>query len=275
MSNPLFRLIQQFADRNGIAIRRHVSAQEQEALFKAIQPVRTEHELVRIGGKGDGGYLVPDDLEGITACFSPGVDVTADFERALLDRGLRTFQIDGSINDTPLKHERNRFEAKFLGIVDDENTITLDTWVRQSMGDEPGDLILQIDIEGHEWLALAQVSDETLRRFRIIVIELHQLDAAFLAQGSTVIAPVLDRLRRHFDIVHLHANNCAPVIRGKVHAVAPAVEATLLRRDRSVQRQACDAIEHPLDRDNVPARPKVAIPRSMYALHAESNANAA
>ena len=28
-----------------------------------------------IGGAGDGGYLVPDDLDGIEYCFSPGVNL--------------------------------------------------------------------------------------------------------------------------------------------------------------------------------------------------------
>jgi hypothetical protein len=38
------------------------------------------------------------------------------------------------------------------------------------------DLILQMDIEGAEWHVLLNVSRDTLRRFRIIVIELHDLE---------------------------------------------------------------------------------------------------
>ena len=49
--------------------------------FKKRGPVKTEHELIRIGGSKDGGYLVPNDLSGIQACFSPGVSDLADFKK--------------------------------------------------------------------------------------------------------------------------------------------------------------------------------------------------
>jgi hypothetical protein len=273
--NNLLKPVQLLAARFGVAMRPHVPAADQEAFFRAIQPVETEHPLVRIGGAGDGGYLVPDDLDGVVACFSPGVSETVSFEEELLERGLRTFQIDASIADTPLKHPNNAFARKFLGIVSDDKTITLDDWVRESVGDTPGDLMLQMDIEGHEWLTLAQVSDETLARFRIIVLELHGLDRVFESFGATVLTPVLERLRRHFDIIHLHANNVVPVMRGRRHAVAPLVEATLLRRDRSNRRAPLARLPHPLDRDNLPDRAPVALPRSMYDFSAVPAAPAA
>lgn len=37
-------------------------------------------KLTRIGSSNDGGYLVPDDLDGIKSCFSPGVANNSDFE---------------------------------------------------------------------------------------------------------------------------------------------------------------------------------------------------
>lgn len=41
-------------------------------------------DLIRLGPNGDGGYLVPDDLTGIEACFSPGVCATSEFENTVL-----------------------------------------------------------------------------------------------------------------------------------------------------------------------------------------------
>ena len=43
-------------------------------VFQLLKPKASKTPLIRIGGDGDGSYLVPDDLEGITACFSPGVN---------------------------------------------------------------------------------------------------------------------------------------------------------------------------------------------------------
>ena len=43
------------------------------ALVRVFAPYTTEHKLVRVGGDNDGGYLIPDDLEGIAADFPPAV----------------------------------------------------------------------------------------------------------------------------------------------------------------------------------------------------------
>ena len=42
-------------------------------VFELLKPKASKTPLIRIGGDIDGSYLVPDDLDGITACFSPGV----------------------------------------------------------------------------------------------------------------------------------------------------------------------------------------------------------
>ncbi|GAA8289078.1 hypothetical protein HpNP124_10800 [Helicobacter pylori] len=48
--------------------------------IKSLHPIKTEHELVRWGAKHDGGYLIPNDFEGIKALFSPGVGGESAFE---------------------------------------------------------------------------------------------------------------------------------------------------------------------------------------------------
>ncbi len=51
-----------------------------EGFIKSLHPIKTEHELVRWGAKHDGGYLIPNDFEGIKALFSPGVGGESTFE---------------------------------------------------------------------------------------------------------------------------------------------------------------------------------------------------
>ncbi len=51
-----------------------------EGFIKSLHPIKTEHELVRWGNKHDGGYLIPNDFEGIKALFSPGVGGVSAFE---------------------------------------------------------------------------------------------------------------------------------------------------------------------------------------------------
>jgi hypothetical protein len=46
-----------------------------KSFFGLINPVITVKELIRIGGDADGGYLVPNDLEDLSGCFSPGLPI--------------------------------------------------------------------------------------------------------------------------------------------------------------------------------------------------------
>ena len=84
----------------------------------------TQYPLVLIGPHGDGGYLVPDALDGITACFSPGVADNSGFERACIDRGMRVFMADYSVDaaslDADVDPRRYAFVKKFIGAVDDD-----------------------------------------------------------------------------------------------------------------------------------------------------------
>lgn len=52
-------------------------------LFEIIRPKSCPFRLKRIGGSQDGAYLIPDDLVGIEACFSPGVNCIKLFEDEL------------------------------------------------------------------------------------------------------------------------------------------------------------------------------------------------
>jgi hypothetical protein len=89
-------------------------------LLVSLYPVKTNFELVRIGGNNDGGYLIPNDLEGITACFSPGVDVTASFEKDLLERGIKSHLADASVDGPPNGLEVASFTKKYLDGVNTE-----------------------------------------------------------------------------------------------------------------------------------------------------------
>ncbi|WP_225207440.1 FkbM family methyltransferase [Novosphingobium huizhouense] len=256
--------IRRFAARQGVLLQRQTGSGDR--VLSQLRPHSTEHPLIRMGGDADGGYLVPDDLDGITACFSPGVDQVATFEQECIDRGMHTFQIDASVERSPLVHPRNQFDRKFLGIETVGNTITLDDWVA-SKAPAGGDLILQMDIEGHEWLTLAHVSDAVLARFRIIVLELHFLPLLFADAGDVLFAPVIDKLKRKFEVVHMHVNNVYPSVAGRRSDIPHFIEVTLLRRDRFTRAIPLgpEALPHPLDRENVPDRAPVAIPPAVFS----------
>ena len=124
-----------------------------KSFFRSVQPVTTNVPLIRIGGEGDGGYLVPDDFEGVKTCFSPGVSDVANFELNLADRGISCFLADASVEAPPLIHPRFDFEKKFLGAHTQDIFLSLSDWVAAKSPTDR-DMILQMDIEGAEYEVL-------------------------------------------------------------------------------------------------------------------------
>lgn len=239
---------------------RRMSADRMERLADVLAPRAVGVELIRCGEAGDGGYILPDDLDGLAACFSPGVDRIATFETAMIARGLPCFLADASVEAAPISGPLVHFEKLFLGPVTRPGFITLDDWVKRHAPPK-GDLILQMDIEGAEYDVLATASVATLSRFRVIVIELHRTHLALRARHYPRIMAALQQLATHFVPVHLHPNNARPFVRFGDYVVPRTLEVTYLRRDRIRSAPAPVAVmPHPLDQTNVPTHPDPPLP---------------
>jgi hypothetical protein len=243
----------------GISVAMQTDMTAVRALLFRLYPLVTEHPLIRLGCRGDGGYLVPDDLKGVAACFSPGVDNRATFETGLIERGIPCYLVDGSVDAAPIKGDMVHFSKKFLGVINNETTITLDDWVHDN---KPGhdDLILQMDIEGAEWPVLLNVSRDTLRRFRIIVIELHDLERLMDKHAFVIIRATFERLLEDFYIVHNHPNNHGWTVRCHSLVIPRVLEMTLIRKDRVTSTEFARTFPHPLDAKNDVNRPEIPLP---------------
>lgn len=233
------------------------------SLLHALAPQETDAGLIRIGSDGDGGYLVPDDLEGIAACFSPGVSTVAHFEEGMIARGIPCQLADWSVDAPPFAHDLIDFEKKFLGAVNHDKFITLQDWMARKAPAE-GDLILQMDIEGGEFDVLRHSPAETLRRFRIMVIEFHFLHAGFVNSGLAMLQEVFGKILQDFAPVHLHPNNCCGLISRNGIDIPPVMEFTFLRRDRLRNPRPASRFPHPLDGINAPGKPPLVLPRCWY-----------
>jgi len=115
---------------------------ELEGLIDTLRPVSTDIELIRLGPLGDGGYLVPDDLQGIEACFSPGVSDISGFEIDCADLGMKVFMADASVEGPAISHQAFQFTKKHVGAVSDD-FMTMDQWVASSSVGTDTDLLLK------------------------------------------------------------------------------------------------------------------------------------
>jgi FkbM family methyltransferase len=225
-----------------------------------LLPTGCAHELIRIGGVGDGAYLVPNDLSAIDACFSPGIANVITFEQELADvYGIHSYMCDASVDAAQLDLNPvfHHFVKKWLGGFDGADTHTLDGWVAETAHSESSNLLLQMDIEGAEFESIIATSESIISQFRIIVIEFHGLwriqSSRFL---NTRFLPVLHKLARHFDCVHAHPNNCCGTTLVSEFYVPNVIELTYYRK-------SCNSnlfqpqIPHPLDILNVLENPPI------------------
>lgn len=232
-----------------------LARKEVVTLLRRLCPVATEHALVRFGPVGDGGYLVPDDIEGIAACFSPGVGLVYGFESDCAAAGMQVFMADGSVDGLGPGSDAFHFVKRNVGSGADDDTTTLDRWLAESLPESKSDLLLQMDIEGAEFDALLHTSDGVLARFRIIVVEFHEFHRLAHRDFFDRASATFDKLLRNHICVHIHPNNCCGNAEVAGVPVPDIAEFTFLRRDRVSRRwrrRFVRTFPNPLDADNVP-----------------------
>jgi hypothetical protein len=240
------------------------SREELLEFISLLKPYDVGIPLIRIGSKRDGGYLIPDDLQGVIGLLSPGVGNNSDFEFDLANRGIKCFLADYSVNAPVINHSNFHFIKKYIG--DEfrgENYLSLEKFLRlakntmmlescDSQSSHIPDLILSMDIEGYELETLLSASDDCLDQFRIIVMELHFLQRIFHEPLSLLYRTVLRKLLKNFYVCHIHPNNGLSSIVCQGVDVPPLLEITFINRKRVKSENVKPAlIPHPLDTKTV------------------------
>jgi len=248
----------------GMHATERTPAAEVRALLRELRPVHGCVELVRIGPDRDGGYLVPDDLEGISYVFSPGVSTESGFEASLADRGLPVFMADYSVAGPAVPHPRFVFDRKYVGCLTDERYMTLDDWHGAKARDADAELLLQMDIEGGEYETLLAVSAPLLAKFRVMIIEFHWLDELWSRPFFAVASRLFRKLLQTHSVLHIHPNNCCGSVKSGDIEIPRIAEFTLLRNDRLRGAGYRTTFPHPLDRPNV-AKAPLHLPACWYS----------
>lgn len=229
------------------------------SLIHKLWPISTDSKLIRLGPDGDGGYLVPDDLAGIEACFSPGVSEISGFEKDCAELGMKVFLADKSVNQPAESHGLFNFTQKFVGVTTSDDFMTVDDWVNSSLTSSQTDLILQIDIEGCEYETFLAMSDVLMLRYRIIVAEFHFLDQLWSQPFFMMASRAFEKILQTHSCVHIHPNNGGGTLDREGISIPREAEVTFLRNDRVRNPSYTNLFPHPLDRDNT-INPHISLP---------------
>jgi hypothetical protein len=231
-NKPLKDSAIRFAGVLGMHIAKRTRFSEVNNLIHSLRPIDSGVALIRLGPEGDGGYLVPDDLDGIAYAFSPGISTESGFEAALADRGIQVFLADFSVDRPSEPHPRFVFDKKFVGALSDNMYMTLDEWKDNHIPDHTGDLLLQMDIEGAEFETLLNASPALLAQFRIMVIEFHYLQDLWNRPFFKIVSRVFRKLLLTHTVVHIHPNNGCGSVKSRGLEIPRAAEFTFYRHDR-------------------------------------------
>lgn len=241
------------------------SKEDVNSFIKRLFPYQTDKDLIRLGPNSDGGYLIPDDIEGIQACFSPGVDNISEFEQECINRGIKVFMADKSVEKPNLSipADQYNFIKKHIGCTNNSDFITMDDWVNSFHLKDNEDLLLQMDIEGGEYNSLINMSDSLLKRFRILVIEFHFLQDLWNPHFFNMAKAVFDKIVQTHTCVHIHPNNCCGIDSRFGIEIPRVAEFTFLRNDRSNFDNYQTYFPHKLDFDNTKKDP-IVLPKNWY-----------
>lgn len=257
------RSFKQLAINSGLIVSTTAQDSEIEAFFERFREHYVTIELKRVGGAGDGGYLIPDILEKISHCYSPGVADSAAFELELSEQyGIISLMADASVAGPPLDNPNFRFTKRFLGNRTSGNIVTLTDWMSETTDDTVRDLILQMDIEGAEYEVLISEPESTLSKFAVLVIEFHYLDNLFEKHFLRMVTSLFEKLYKMFSICHVHPNNCCGVAEFHNFEVPRVIEVTFLRNDYSdcLKSHSLPSLPHPLDERNVDSEVDIVMP---------------
>lgn len=252
-------------ERRGYLIQKVTPPEMIKALLKKVYPRKTKAGLIRMGGEADGGYIIPDDLSGISCCFSPGVSDISQFERDCLDRGIRVFMADYSVSEPKLDSTKYSFSflKKFIGSYSDEKFVSINEWMYSNLQEEDGDVILQMDIEGSEYQSLLNISDHLLRKCRLIIVEFHHLESLWSPHFYQIFEATVTRLLQNHTCVHIHPNNSNGVEEREGLRIPRIVEMTFYRKDREILDEFETVFPNALDRENIKGR-SIYLPKEWY-----------
>ena len=238
--------------------------QDVALLINKLKPWNIGIELIRVGPMVDGGYLLPNDIGGIEACFSPGVEEESGFEKDCSLRGMNVYMADKSVDGPATNDEKFFFTKKFIGVLNNETFMTMDEWVNASL--QPGsnsDLMLQMDIEGFEYETFMSMSDNLMSRFRIIIVEFHGLEKLWSKPFFRFASATFEKILQTHSCVHIHPNNCTRPLSFQGLTIPSTMEFTFFRNDRIQEKKHAFQFPHHLDQQNTGFR-NIPLPDCWY-----------
>ena len=205
--------------------------------YNFFKPLKNNN-LIRLGRKADGGYVVDKDIVEKTnflITFGMGPDWSFELDYIKLNHKINIFMYDYTVSSAPYlkeiwKYSRRfiTFRAKAKDVKDRINYLInylkffklknvnffsekitypikdkIDTDIEKVFSRIPSkeNVILKSDIEGSEFEVIDEISKFS-SRIKMLIFEFHWLD-----KNEEIFLRSIKKLQKDFDVVHIHGNN--------------------------------------------------------------------
>ncbi len=244
---------------------RQVSDKNISDIISLLKPYDTGISLLRIGGDEDGGYLVPNILNDIKFCFSPGVGNSSTFEKNLEDYGITSFLADKSVDGPATKLNNFSFDKKNIHSFSKRDNININDWMLSKISlNEINKSILQIDTDGFEYEILIALEEKILSEIKILIIEFHGLEFVGNEYFNFILKSVLNKLNLFHTVTHIHPNNCCGIHNIGKFKVPSVLEVTLLNNKFINGRKPIKTLPSILDKKNVRKKKEIFLESYWY-----------
>lgn len=214
--------------------------------------------LIRVGSKGDGGYVMSDIFDKVDAAYSFGIANDVKWDKEIAERGIPVFMYDHTIEKLPEEHPNfHFFKTGICGKPLIKNMKDIGTLIRENKH-QGKNLLLKMDIEGFEYPAIHALEDEEIIQFTQISMEIHDLqNLLFDSQKHFLICQCLEKILKHMHCVHIHANNVGWVAERNGIEVPVLLELSFTRKDMAEDFKRTNTLRTDLDAPNNPDNPEI------------------
>jgi GR25 family glycosyltransferase involved in LPS biosynthesis len=211
----------------------------------------------RVGRMCDGGYVLLDDFDSVSAVYSVGIGGDISFDTEFAEMGKPVFMFDHTIDKPPMSHVNFHFFREGIAAQNDPSRAVyrLDRLIEKLGHDGRSDLLLKIDIEGAEFDVFAKMLRGTLQQFRQITMEVHALLKLSEPEYRAKFIAALARINSVFTLFHVHANNFSDIGFVQGFTVADILELSFVRTDLVVRTPSETVYPTAHDFPNWPRRP--------------------
>ena len=214
---------------------------------RAIRPMTSPQlELTRIGGATDGGYVMAEPVAA-SGAISIGVGWDVSWDQDIGSRGIPVAMFDHTVRKAPAHVPGGTFHRIGIGPTHGPKIRPLDQLVSTAGFAGRDDLLLKMDVEGAEWLALTQPTSANLQPFTQIALELHGIAGLKDPRAAQGILATIEHLGETHYPIHAHANNYDELVRFGNWWFPNAIEVSFIRKDKLTDPRPAEALRTDLD----------------------------